>query len=64
MIMKVSQKTNANGWRRQLVIDFENKIVSVGSFQFLSGDIDGLTAGQFKQMIEYFTSQGFTKTEV
>ena len=64
MILKISEKTNINGWRRQLVIDFENKTIKTGGFQFHSGDIDGLTHKQYKQMIDFFANQGFKETEV
>ena len=60
MIMKISQATNKNGWRRQAIIDIENKTITGGSFLFVVGDIEKLTATQFNQMIEYFTGQGFT----
>lgn len=64
MILKISQKTNANGWRKQLIIDFDNKTITAGAFLFsIGGDIDGLTATQYKQMIDYFINQGFKKIE-
>ena len=59
MILKISQKTNINGWRRQAIIDIENRSINVGSFLFAGGDVEKLTATQFNQMIEYFTGQGF-----
>lgn len=63
MILKVSEKTNINGWRRQIIIDFENKTIKTGAFQFHSGDIEGLTHKQYKDMITYFINQGFKKEE-
>ena len=59
MILKVSQKINNCGWRKQLIIDFENKIIKKGSFLFHSGDLDNLTATQYKQMIDYFKNNDF-----
>ena len=53
MILKVSQKVNNCGWRKQLIIDFENKTVTKGAFLFHSGDIDDLSAKQYKQYIDY-----------
>ena len=63
MILRLSQKTNANGWRKQIIIDFENKTIKAGAFLFCSGDVDGLTAKQYKQFIDFYTSQGFSKVE-
>lgn len=63
MIIKASQKVNANGWRRQLIIDIENKTITTGAFLFHSGDVDDLTTKQYKQLINYFIDQGFTKRE-
>lgn len=53
MILKLSQKTNSCGWRKQIIIDFENKTVKTGAFQFHSGDVDDLTAKQYKQIIDF-----------
>lgn len=54
MILKVSQKINNCGWRKQLIIDFENKTVKKGAFLFsFGGDLDNLTAAQYNQLIEY-----------
>lgn len=63
MILKVSEKTNINGWRRQITIDFENKTIKTGAFQFHGGDIEGLTHKQYNDMITYFINQGFKKEE-
>jgi hypothetical protein len=63
MILKLSEKTNVNGWRRQLTIDFDNKTIITGAFQFHSGDIDGLTHKQYTDFIKYFIANGF-KEEV
>lgn len=59
MILKISQKTNANGWRKQLVIDFENKTIKTGAFLFHSGDVEKLTATQYKQFIDYCKYNNF-----
>ncbi len=59
MILKLSQKINNCGWRKQIVIDFDNKTIKKGSFLFHSGDIDNLTATQYKQTIEYFKNNDF-----
>ena len=59
MIIKLSQKTNANGWRRQAIIDTDAQTIIKGSFLFHYGDIEKLTATQYKQFINYFKSQGF-----
>lgn len=59
MIFRVSQKTNVNGWRRQATIDHDNKTVRVEAFQFHCGDLEGLTATQFKQLVEYYKNNGF-----
>jgi len=53
MILKVSQKINNCGWRKQLIIDFDNKTVKKGAFLFHSGDLDNLSATQYKQLIDY-----------
>ncbi len=59
MILKVSQKINSCGWRKQLIIDLDNKTVKTGAFQFHSGDVDNLSAAQYKQLIEYFKNNDF-----
>lgn len=60
MILKISEKTNINGWRRQLVIDLENKTIKAGAFQFsATGDINQLTHRQYLQFIEAFKNVGF-----
>jgi hypothetical protein len=53
MILKVSQKVNNCGWRKQLIIDFENKTITAGAFLFHSGDVEKLTATQYKQLVNY-----------
>jgi len=53
MTLKVSQKINNCGWRKQLIIDFDNKTVKKGAFLFHSGDLDNLSATQYKQLIDY-----------
>ena len=63
MILKVSEKTNVNGWRRQITIDFDNKSIKIGPFQFHGGDIEGLTHKQYNKVINYFKMQGFTEME-
>jgi hypothetical protein len=63
MILRIAEKTNVNGWRRQLVIDLENKTIKKGAFQFHTGDVDGLTHKQYLQFIEAFENSGFTVTE-
>ena len=59
MIMKISQVTNVNGWRKQAIIDFDNKTIKAGAFLFHSGDIEKVTATQYKQVIKYFIDNGF-----
>ena len=59
MIMKLSQVTNVNGWGKQIIIDFENKTIKTGAFLFHSGDVEKLTATQYKQVIKYFIDNGF-----
>jgi hypothetical protein len=59
MILKLSQKVNNCGWRRQLIIDFESKTVKTGAFLFHSGDVDKLSAAQYKQIIEFFKDNNF-----
>lgn len=64
MILKIAKKVNANGWRRQLVIDLENKTIKAGAFQFsATGDINQLTHKQYLQFMEAFKNIGFTITE-
>ena len=63
MILKLSQKINVNGWRKQIIVDFNNKTITTGAFLFHCGDIDDLNGKQYKQVIEYFINQGFKKTE-
>lgn len=63
MILRISEKVNVNGWRRQILVDFDNKTIKTGPFQFHGGDIDGLTHKQYLQTIEYFKSQGFAEKE-
>lgn len=63
MILKLSQKINNCGWRKQIIVDFKNKTITTGAFLFHCGDIDDLNAKQYKQTIEYFTNQGFEKME-
>ncbi len=63
MILKVSQKTNNCGWRKQLIIDFNNKTITAGAFLFHSGDVNDVTTKQYKQIIDYFIYQGFEKRE-
>ena len=65
MILRIAEKTNVNGWRRQLVIDLDNKTIKKGAFQFsTTGDINQLTHKQYLQFIETFENLGFTVTEV
>ena len=65
MIIKVAEKTNINGWRRQLVIDLENKTIKTGAFQFsTTGDINQLTHKQYLQFIEAFKNIGFDVKEI
>jgi len=64
MILRVSEKTNINGWRRQITIDFKNKTIKTGAFQFHSGDIEGITHKQYKQTIDFFINKGFKNEEV
>lgn len=59
MIMKLSQATNVNGWRKQIIIDFDNKTIKTGTFLFHSGDVEKLTATQYKQVIKYFIDNDF-----
>jgi hypothetical protein len=59
MILKLSEKTNTNGWRRQIVIDFENKTIKTGAFLFHGGDVEKLTHAQYLQTIEYFKNNNF-----
>lgn len=60
MILKVAEKTNTNGWRRQLVIDLEKKTIKTGAFQFsATGDINQITHKQYLQFIETFKNIGF-----
>ena len=54
MILKISQKVNVNGWRKQAIIDLDKKTIETGSFLFHSGDVEKLTATQYKEMIAYF----------
>ncbi len=64
MILRISEKTNINGWRRQLTIDFNNKTIKSGAFQFHGGDVEGITHKQYLQFIEAFENIGFTVMEV
>lgn len=59
MILKVSQKVNGCGWRRQIIIDFEKKTAKKGVFLFHSGDIDDLTSKQYKQYLEFLKYNDF-----
>ena len=61
MILRISEKTNVNGWRRQIAVDFEKKTLKAEPFQFHIGDIEGLTHKQYNQVIDYFKNQGFTE---
>ena len=63
MILKVSQKINSCGWRKQLIINFEEKTITKGAFLFHSGDIDNVSATQYKQFIEHFKNNGFSVME-
>ena len=63
MILKISEKTNVNGWRRQLTIDIENKTIKTGAFQFHSGDIEGITHKQYLKTIDTFKNNGFKVLE-
>jgi hypothetical protein len=58
-MLKLSEKTNINGWRRQAIIDFENKTIKTGAFLFHSGDVEKLTATQYKQLIDYCKYNNF-----
>ena len=63
MILKVSQKTNNAGWRKQAIVDFDNKTIKTGAFLFHSGDIEKLTAAQYKQMLDYCKYNNFSFME-
>lgn len=59
MILRVSEKTNVNGWRRQAIIDLDKKTIKKGSFLFHCGDVEKLTHKQYIDFINYFKNQGF-----
>lgn len=59
MILKLSEKANTNGWRRQIIIDFENKTAKKGAFLFHCGDVDKLTHAQYLQTLEYLKNNDF-----
>lgn len=61
MILKISQKVNVNGWRKQAIIDLEKKTIETGAFLFHCGDVEKLTATQYKEMLEYFKNNGFAE---
>lgn len=61
MILKISQKVNVNGWRKQAIIDLDKKTIETGSFLFHSSDVEKLTATQYKEMIVYFKNNGFVE---
>jgi hypothetical protein len=63
MILKLSEKVNNCGWRRQIIIDFENKTIKAGAFLFHSGDVDKLTHAQYLQVIDYFKNNDFKVLE-
>ena len=63
MIFKLSEKTNNCGWRRQIIIDFENKTIKTGAFLFHSGDVDKLTHTQYIQVIDCFKNNDFKVLE-
>ena len=63
MILKLSQKTNSCGWRKQIIVDFEKKTIKTGAFLFHGGDIEGLTATQYKQAVDYFKYNDFKVLE-
>lgn len=63
MVLRISEKVNVNGWRRQITVDFDAKSIKVGPFQFHGGDINGLTHKQYLEIIGYFKAQGFTEKE-
>ena len=63
MILKVSQKINSYGWRKQIIIDFENKTAKKGAFLFHCGDVDNLSAAQYKQILEYCKYNDFVILE-
>lgn len=63
MILKVSQKINSCGWRKQIIVDFENKTAKKGAFLFHSGDVDNLSAAQYKQILEYCKYNDFVIME-
>ena len=63
MLIKISEKTNSNGWRRQIIIDIENKTIKTGAFLFHSGDVDGITHKQYKKFIDAFKYNGFKVLE-
>lgn len=59
MILKLSQKINNCGWRKQIIVDFEKRTVTKGAFLFHGGDIEGLSATQYKQAVDYFKYNDF-----
>lgn len=59
MILRLSQQTNINGWRKQIVVDFEKRTIKTGAFLFHVGDVEKLTATQYKQVITYFLNNDF-----
>jgi hypothetical protein len=63
MILKLSETTNNCGWRRQIIIDLENKTIKTGAFLFHSGDVDKLTHKQYIQVIDYFKNNDFKVLE-
>ena len=63
MKIKIAGKINSCGWRKQLVIDTDNKTYSYGSFLFHSADINDLTQKQLKECLQVLKDNDFTEAE-
>jgi hypothetical protein len=61
MKIKIAGKINNYGWRKQLVIDTDNKTYIYGSFLFHSGDINDLTQKQLKECLQILKDNNFTE---
>ena len=63
MKIKIAGKINNCGWRKQLVIDTDNKTYNYGSFLFHSADINDLTQKQLKECLQVLKDNNFTEVE-
>lgn len=59
MKIKLASKTNANGARKQILIDIDKKTFSRGYFLFTGADVSELTSKQMQDLLQLLNDNSF-----